>query len=95
MKKIITWKPSLRIINIAAVIALVLLLIPLLLLTGYAVPWYDDFNYGNFAKFSMSTTPGILGALKGAWECARVQWYAWQGTFSSIFVRALAPVLSG
>lgn len=95
MKKIFTWKPSLRVINIAAVIALALLLIPLLLLTGYAVPWYDDFNYGNFAKFSMSTTPGIPGALKGAWECARVQWYAWQGTFSSIFFMALTPVIWG
>ncbi len=95
LKKTLTWEPSLRIVGWAAVAMLLLFLVPLLLLAFYAVPWYDDFNYGLFARAGMDGTPGILGALKGAWECARVQWYAWQGTFSSVFFMALTPVIWG
>lgn len=95
LKRIFTWKPSLRIVGMAAVVVLFLFLVPLLWLAFYAVPWYDDFNYGSFARAGMAGTPGILGALKGAWDCARVQWHAWQGTFSSIFFMALTPVIWG
>ncbi|MCM1185888.1 MAG: hypothetical protein NC345_05075 [Lachnospira sp.] len=94
-KKIVTWKPALRVVNICAVIAFLLLLLPLLCLAAYAVPWYDDFNYGSFAKAAMAAEPGIGGALKGAWECAKVQWFAWQGTFSSAFFMAITPVIWG
>lgn len=81
--------------GIGSVIALLLLLAPLLRLALYAVPWYDDFNYGGFAQRMMLEEPGIVGALKGAWECARTQWYAWQGTFSSIFFMTLTPLIWG
>lgn len=95
IKKILFWKPSLPVIGVFTVAGLLLLLLPLLWLAVYSVPWYDDFNYGMFAQSAMWNTPGILGALKGAWECARVQWYAWQGTFSSIFFMTLTPVIWG
>lgn len=95
MKEILTWKPSLPVIGAVTVAALLLLLVPLLRLAIYAVPWYDDFNYGNFAKAAMVKNLDIIGALRGAWECARVQWYAWQGTFSSIFFMTLTPVIWG
>lgn len=95
MKKIFSWKPSPRILNIGTAVALLLLLIPLLRITLYSVPGYDDLNYGRFAKTAMLTTPGIRGAVKGAWECTRVQWYAWQGTFSSIFLMTLEPIIWG
>lgn len=95
MKKIFAWKPSARILNIGTAAALFLLLIPLLRIAMYAVPWYDDFNYGRFAKDAMLTTSDIRGAVKGALECARVQWYAWQGTFSSIFFMTMTPVIWG
>lgn len=95
LNRILTWKPPLFLIGAGAAAALLLLLAPLIRLALYAVPWYDDFNYGGFAQRMMWSEPGITGALKGAWECARVQWYAWQGTFSSIFFMALVPLLWG
>ena len=95
LNRILSWSPSLLLLGGGAVVALLLLLAPLLRLALYAVPWYDDFNYGGFAKRMMLEEPGIAGALRGAWECARVQWYAWQGTFSSIFFMALVPLLWG
>lgn len=82
LNKILTWNPPLLLMGVGAVAALLLLLAPLIRLALYTVPWYDDFNYGGFARRMMWEVPGIAGALKGAWECARVQWYAWQGTFS-------------
>lgn len=95
LNRILSWSPSLTLLGVGAVVALLLLLAPLLRLALYAVPWYDDFNYGGFAKRMMSGEPGIALALKGAWDCSKVQWYAWQGTFSSIFFMALVPLLWG
>ena len=93
--EILFWKPPLLLLGIGGVAALLLLLAPLIRLALYAVPWYDDFNYGGLTQRMMREEPGIIGALKGAWECARIQWYAWQGTFSSIFFMALVPLLWG
>lgn len=95
LNRILSWSPSLPLLGAGAVIALLLLLAPLLRLALYTVPWYDDFNYGGFAKRMMLSEPGLAGALKGALDCARVQWYAWQGTFSSIFFMALVPLIWG
>lgn len=93
--RILFWKPPLLLLGIGGVAALVLLLAPLIRLALYTVPWYDDFNYAGFAQRMMAEEPGLAGALKGAWECAKVQWYAWQGTFSSIFFMALSPHIWG
>ena len=93
--KLIFWVPSGRMAGICAVLALLLLLIPLFRIAQYAVPWYDDLNYGSFTKAAIETAPGVIGALRGAAECVRVQWYAWQGTYSSIFFMALMPAVWG
>lgn len=95
IKRIAFWKPSPLLLGVGAVAILLLLLAPLIRLGLYAVPWYDDFNYGGFAKRMMWEEPGIVGAVKGAFECARVQWFAWQGTFSSIFFMTLTPLIWG
>lgn len=94
-KKIFHWCPSAGFVSICAVLALVLLLVPLFRIAEYAVPWYDDLNYGEFARVSMTITPGIRGALKGAVSCVRTQWYIWQGTYSSIFFMTLMPGIWG
>lgn len=93
--RILTWRPSAKLLAVGAAAALILLLVPLLRIIPYAAPWYDDYNYGAFAKRGMMELPGIAGALKGAAECVRIQWYAWQGTYSSIFFMALMPAIWG
>lgn len=95
VKRVLGWRPSDPVVSIGAVAVLAVLLMPLLRIALYAVPWYDDFNYASFTRTAMMETPGLIGALKGAWECAGVQWYAWQGTFSSIFFMALSPHIWG
>lgn len=95
IKKFAGWRPSPKVYTCVAVLALVVLLIPLLRLAQYSVPWYDDYTYGRYAKMAMRQAPTIQNALKGAWECIRISWYAWQGTYSSIFFMTLMPGIWG
>ncbi|MCM1111654.1 MAG: hypothetical protein NC399_00215 [Muribaculum sp.] len=95
IRKIAAWRPGPGLYAAAAAAALVLLLYPLLRLTAYAVPWYDDYNYGRFAKTAMEEAPTWGNALKGAAECIRTSWYAWQGTYGSILLMVLMPGIWG
>ncbi len=95
LKQILNWEPDMRIVAALAVCALLLLLVPLLRLTIYAIPWYDDYNYGQFVKDFLGVNRSISSAVSGAVYCLRVQWYAWQGTFSSIFFMSLVPSVWG
>lgn len=95
VKKILTWVPDLWIVAVFSAIILILLLIPLFRIAFYTVPWYDDYNYGSFVRTALSQEHSLASALKGAYTCARIQWYAWQGTFSSIFFMALVPLVWG
>ena len=95
IKKIFGWRPGAEWYAAGAVALLALLLYPLIRLAAYSVPWYDDYNYGRFAKAAMAEAPTLGNALKGAWECIRTSWYAWQGTYGSIFFMVLTPGIWG
>lgn len=95
VKKIVGWRPSPVVYVCASALFLALLLVPLLRLTGYAVPWYDDYTYGRYAKTAMEQDNSLWKALAGAWECIRMSWHAWQGTYSSIFFMVLMPGIWG
>lgn len=95
LKKIAGWCPGPELYAAGAVAALLLLLIPLVRLALYSVPWYDDYNYGRFAKIAMENAPTLQNAVKGALECVRVSWYAWQGTYSSVLLMSLMPGIWG
>lgn len=93
--KIILWKPGTWLVAAASVIMLGLLLVPLIRIAFYSAPWYDDYNYGGFVKRALMEEYSLQSALKGAVYGTRIQWYAWQGTFSSIFFMTLTPVVWG
>lgn len=92
---ILSWSPSDRAVSYAALAALLLLLVPLFRIAQYSVPWYDDLNYGLYTKNAVDAGAGFADILKAVLECVRVQWYAWQGTYSSIFFMALMPAAWG
>ena len=79
----------------SSVMVLGLLMIPLLLLSLYAVPWYDDYNFGGFVKGFIEQERSLGSMISGALYCAKTQWYAWQGTFSSIFFMSIVPCIWG
>lgn len=95
LKKLMQWRPNTTVYTWAAIAMLIALLIPLLYLTRYAVPWYDDYTYGRYARDAMLQAPTLLNALSGAKECIRISWHAWQGTYSSIFFMVMMPGIWG
>lgn len=95
IKKIMGWRPEAGLYAVCAVAMLLVLLYPLIRLAGYSVPWYDDYNYGRFAKTAMEDAPTLANAFKGAAECIRISWYAWQGTYGSILFMVLMPAIWG
>lgn len=95
LKKFAGWRPSPTVYSWGAVLFLAVLLLPLLRLTEYAVPWYDDYVYGRYARDAMLENATLANALKGTWDCIRTSWYAWQGTYSSIFFMTMMPGIWG
>lgn len=91
VRKGIFWRLDMRLVAAVAVAASVLLIIPLLRFALYSVPWYDDYNYGGVVKTFLETKYSLGSALQGAVETVKGEWWAWQGTYSSIFFMALAP----
>lgn len=96
IEKLLRWRPQSREYLLMMLLALGMLLYPLLRLTRCSVPWYDDYNYGRFVK-SMIFWEGfsLKNILTGVWESVRTSWYAWQGTYSSIFFMSLTPIIWG
>ncbi len=93
--RIWSWRPSYKLVGVCAVLILFVALIPLYRIALYAVPWYDDFSYGYYAKSALEKGGGLLSVLRAAQECVHENWYAWQGTYASIFFMALTPVIWG
>ena len=95
MRKLLQWRIEPVWYLGMTILVLLLLLYPLLRLAGYSVPWYDDYNYGRFAKTAMRSGESLGNALKGVAECVRISWYAWQGTYGSIIFMVLTPAIWG
>lgn len=95
MRRLLCWRPDTKTVAAGAVLALVLLLIPLYRIAFYSAPWYDDYIMGLFTKNFLVQERSLSSVLQGALYCTKTQWYAWQGTFSSIFLMSLMPAIWG
>lgn len=91
IRKLLLWKPDMRLVAAVAVLAVLLLMIPLVRYVLYSVPWYDDYLYGRFVKDRLVQEYSLISGLRGAVESASTEWYAFQGTFSSVFLMSIAP----
>lgn len=95
VKKILKWVPDKRLVAAFAWLALLGLLIPLFRALPDTVPYYDDYNYGLFVKNFLDLERSLGSALQGAVYCVKTQWWAWQGTFSSVFFMSMVPCVWG
>ena len=96
MTKLLNKTVSTKIIKFILAAALLLSLVFLLRIAFYAVPWYDDYSYTQETKYYLETYgKGPISAVKGAISTTKGMWWAWQGTFSSIFLMALCPLAFG
>jgi hypothetical protein len=95
MKKILQWKPREIITAIGFVFLLAIALVPMLRLCFYAAPYYDDYSYGRYVRVAVEQGGGIKEILAACYDSAHTSFYAWQGTFSSIFLMSLMPAAFG
>ena len=96
IKKILKFGPNSAIYSIILAGTLLLLLIPLLLLTKYAIPFFDDYGYSapvwiHYMLGGFNPKGIISGAVK---NCVTM-WHTWQGTYSSIFLMGINPMIFG
>lgn len=94
--RLINWRPGTGLIACGAVAALLLLLVPLVRISFCSTPWYDDYAYAKFTRnFILTYGMNLKSVLEGVLYCVKTEWYAYQGTFSSVFFMALMPGLWG
>ena len=95
MKKMKNWRPSASLLAGAAALGLLVLLVPIVRIMRDAVPFSDDYGYGYFAKLGYLMGKNLPGVLMGVWENVKHTWWTWQGTYSSIFLMSLVPLVWG
>lgn len=93
--RVMSWRPNKWLITAAAWLALAGLLIPLFRALPDTAPYYDDYLYGRFVKSFLDQERSFWSAIRGAAFSARMEWWAFQGTFSSVFFMSLAPFVWG
>lgn len=84
-----------RVVAVGAVLALCVVLIPIIRIMLYCVPWYDDFGYGQFTKNFWEIKNSFWDAVQGALFNTKTMWHAWQGTYTSCFFMSMMPAVWG
>lgn len=95
IQKCLLWTPAPWLVAAVSVTAAAILLVPLIRLAFYAIPWYDDYNWGNYIKDFLEQEHSLSSALQGAAYCVRTEWYAWQGPYTANFFSAIMPAVWG
>lgn len=83
-----------QVFSVICLLILLLSLVPVYRLAMYSVPFYDDFSYGNSVK-NFYEQYGFFGIFKGMAYTVKTMWYAWQGTYSSIALMSMSPLVFG
>ncbi len=96
MKKLLSYKPSQKLIAVTLLAVLFISMLPVLKLSSYAIPWYDDYGYTKYTiSFREAYGDSFFNALKGAWHQTVESWWAWQGTYATTFISAMSPLAWG
>ena len=84
-----------RITAAALAIVLLLLLIPMLALSRYAMPTADDFGYGAGTHAAWESTRSLAAVLRAAAAYTAYIFETWQGSFAAVFLMTLQPGIFG
>lgn len=74
---------------------LLVTLFPLIRLSLYSAPYYDDYNFALYTKRALENGGGIFAVFRGVLECGISQWKSWQGAYSCSGLSALAGIAFG
>lgn len=78
-------------IAIAAVVAFLLSLAPILYLAGYARPSGDDYGYSVYTHAAWLDTHSVVEALKAAAYTVKEMYLSWNGDWCTVFLFSLMP----
>ncbi len=95
MKKRSVFGIPIKVFAALALLALVLLLVPMLKAAQYDVPSADDYSNGIGTYRAWVRTGSIISVVKAAWNRVAELYLDWQGTFSAIFLFTLNPMIFG
>lgn len=75
----------------AAVIVLILSLLPVFALAGVDRASADDWSFGTLTHLAWMDTHSVFQVLRAAFASVKKYYYAWQGTWFSVFLFSLQP----
>ncbi|MCM1534969.1 MAG: DUF6056 family protein [Clostridium sp.] len=88
-------KINLIIINIACILALLVVLLPLFMIAQYDYPSADDWSYGAAGYKALTNGDGIFGVIVSAVATSKTSYMNWEGRFSNSFLASLQPGIWG
>ena len=77
LRKILLWKPGRVLLAVGCCGLLLLTLIPLLRLAIYAVPYYDDYNFGRFARAAIEQEKSGFASKDRLMRRENFSWIPW------------------
>ena len=96
IRKILKFGPGVKTLSVVLLLATVAALVPICLLTRYAIPFFDDYGYSAPVwVYYMQGGFRPKGVIAGAIKNALFMRYMWQGTYGSIFLMGLNPMVFG
>ena len=72
---------------------MIISLIPVLILSKYAVQAADDYSFGAATHLEFLRSGNVFLVLKQSWDLVRSNYQSWQGTWSAIFLMTLQPAV--
>lgn len=86
---------NLIIINIACILALIVVIFPLLMIAQYNYPTADDWSYGVNGYRAIQNGGGLFVVIGEAFKTAWNNYFTWEGRFVNAFLAALQPGIWG
>jgi len=81
-----------NVIEITTIVLFLISLIPILWVSFYSHPVFDDFSYSKYVHFAvLDPDSSLFSLIKGALREVKESYHTWQGTFSAIFLFAFQP----
>ena len=95
MKRILSRGIPVKILAALAMLALVMLLIPMLNAARFDVPALDDYSFGLQTHRTWMETGNLWSVLNAALDHVKFIYQNWQGTFTAVFLFAMNPMIFG
>ena len=75
---------------VALCVLLAISLVPILQLSRYSRPAYDDYGYGLYTHRALESGGSLFGAV---WYTVKQNYLTWQGSFAAMALMALTPLI--